>query len=181
MTARYCTLCRREHPVPLCEVCGDELASGHVLLRVCDGCKRILRAAHIKPPPSALGYQVPGSEPPEMVLGSNDRRQSLNPVSVDAGGLYGAVRLGRVATFDPRGEQVYVLWAADREQPLYIGRSSSVITRLSQHWRDDIKRDQTERVQLIRCDDHQRALDTELALIKALDPVLNVLSKNGGS
>jgi ribosomal protein L34E len=43
----WCHVCRRTHPVPVCEVCGVELRDlPHRLVMVCEPCKAVARTAH---------------------------------------------------------------------------------------------------------------------------------------
>jgi hypothetical protein len=48
MTAVWCSLCRRDHILPTCAECGCDLAHGHIILRVCEPCKIVLRLERLK-------------------------------------------------------------------------------------------------------------------------------------
>lgn len=73
---------------------------------------------------------------------------------------------------DPHGYYVYILWG--ETEPIYVGQSSNVLNRLGSHMGDPEKRAATKRIQLIRCDDREKMLETELHLIGEYRPILNV-------
>jgi excinuclease UvrABC nuclease subunit len=77
-------------------------------------------------------------------------------------------------SIDPDGHFVYLLWDHDPTTPLYVGKSSCVLTRLATHMRD--KR-QTRRVQLIPCATPSEMAATEARLIRQYRPRLNVVGK----
>jgi hypothetical protein len=43
MTAVWCRLCRRDHILKTCEMCGCDLKHGHVLIHFCEPCKKVVR------------------------------------------------------------------------------------------------------------------------------------------
>ena len=44
MTAVWCRLCRRDHVLDTCELCGADLEHGHKLIHLCEPCKTVMRA-----------------------------------------------------------------------------------------------------------------------------------------
>ncbi len=44
----WCSMCRRHHPMPVCEVCGAELRDlPHRLVMVCEPCKATARKERV--------------------------------------------------------------------------------------------------------------------------------------
>jgi hypothetical protein len=43
VTAAWCALCRRDHILKTCELCGADLEHGHKLIHLCEPCKRLMR------------------------------------------------------------------------------------------------------------------------------------------
>jgi hypothetical protein len=43
MTTVWCGLCRRDHILKTCELCGCDLEHGHKLVHFCEPCKSVLR------------------------------------------------------------------------------------------------------------------------------------------
>ncbi|MCM3884292.1 hypothetical protein [Frankia sp. R82] len=77
--------------------------------------------------------------------------------------------------FDPRGCFVYLLWGADPDRPLYVGKSTKILARLGQHMGDRQKRHRVQRVTVIRCRDGRQMNRTEEKLIAEYQPTLNIL------
>lgn len=80
---------------------------------------------------------------------------------------------------DPHGHFVYILWGED--EPIYIGMSSNILSRIGRHMDSSDKRAATKRIQLIRCIDRAKAADTEWSLIGKYCPRLNIAGTRGGS
>jgi predicted GIY-YIG superfamily endonuclease len=78
---------------------------------------------------------------------------------------------GDIEAFDPRGFFVYVLW--DDKRRLYIGKSTNVLQRLGQHMGKKNKRDQVERVEVIRCESERAMVTKEAQLIRKHRPPMN--------
>lgn len=82
--------------------------------------------------------------------------------------------------FDPEGYFVYILWGDDEQHPVYVGKSTNILSRLGAHLGNRSKRRATRRIQLIRCTS-QHAMDkTEALLIVHYRPQLNIVG-NGAS
>lgn len=77
--------------------------------------------------------------------------------------------------FDQHGFYVYILWGADEDNPLYIGQSRNVLSRLGQHMADKEKRYLVRSVQLIKCSGRATMCRTEPALIREYSPPLNTV------
>jgi hypothetical protein len=43
MTTVWCGLCRRDHTLKTCELCGADLEHGHKLIHLCEPCKNLMR------------------------------------------------------------------------------------------------------------------------------------------
>jgi hypothetical protein len=43
MTTVWCGLCRRDHILKTCELCGNDLEHGHKLIHYCEPCKSVIR------------------------------------------------------------------------------------------------------------------------------------------
>jgi predicted GIY-YIG superfamily endonuclease len=70
---------------------------------------------------------------------------------------------------------VYIFRAADG-QPLYVGQSTNVLSRLAQHRKRDFY-EQADRIELIQCATWQDMQALERTLIKKLNPTHNVVGK----
>lgn len=77
--------------------------------------------------------------------------------------------------FDPRGYFVYFLWGSDDQRPLYVGKSTNVLARLGSHLGDWRKRDQVERVTLLKCASVQQMDSAETRMIHHYQPPLNTV------
>ncbi|MGH3644371.1 MAG: hypothetical protein ACRDUX_35735 [Mycobacterium sp.] len=78
-------------------------------------------------------------------------------------------------SFDPRGCFVYILWGDDPERPVYVGKSTNVLSRLGSHMQpSSAKGGLVRRVQLMRCRDRPTMDRTEVRLIHQYRPLLNV-------
>lgn len=84
-----------------------------------------------------------------------------------------AVRASLDVAFDPNGYFVYLLWGEDLEQPLYIGRSTNVLSRLGTHLNDRDKRAVISRVSMMRCDSEMVMCKMEERLIRLYEPEWN--------
>lgn len=79
-------------------------------------------------------------------------------------------------SFDPNGKYVYLLWGADTNCPLYIGRTSNLMSRLSGH-RSDPAKASVNRVQVIQCESFGHMVELESMLIRVYQPPLNKAGK----
>lgn len=79
-------------------------------------------------------------------------------------------------SFDPRGCYVYLLWTDDDRCPLYVGRSTNLMSRLAQH-RSDPEKVGVVRVQVIPCVDFDHMARLELQLIQSYQPPMNKVGK----
>jgi excinuclease UvrABC nuclease subunit len=75
--------------------------------------------------------------------------------------------------FDPRGFFVYFLWGNETDRPLYVGKSTNILSRLGTHLTDPVKRWQITRVTLLKCETAQRMDHTESRMIRHYQPPLN--------
>lgn len=91
--------------------------------------------------------------------------------------LDGVTRVEIDDCIDPHGYYVYILW--DDTEPIYVGQSANVLNRLGAHMGDSGKRADTRRVQLVRCDSREKALEAELTLIEMHRPRLNIQGNPG--
>jgi hypothetical protein len=73
---------------------------------------------------------------------------------------------------------VYCLWGADKSQPLYVGRSANILSRLGNHLSDSTKRPHVQRVTLIECETRADMRLTETKLIAQFQPPWNTLGIN---
>lgn len=75
--------------------------------------------------------------------------------------------------FDPDGCFVYCLWGRDRKVPIYVGKSTNILSRLGAHMNDSTKRILTYRITLLRCANEMQMDATERRLIARYQPELN--------
>lgn len=73
---------------------------------------------------------------------------------------------------DPRGDFVYILRDGIGE-PIYVGSSSNLLSRLGAHMDNRVKRSATVMVEIIRCPDRDNMLHTERFLIQKYRPQFN--------
>lgn len=85
-----------------------------------------------------------------------------------------AVKASLQDAIDPSGYVVYLLWGDDLEQPLYIGRSTNVLTRLGTHLGDGSKRGAVRKVSMIRCDSERTMCKMEERMIRLYRPEWNI-------
>lgn len=110
-------------------------------------------------------------EVPEGVFGQIYPREGRSSVSVDAGR-----QSDRILTVETQASYVYVLSdGPGDDEAFYVGRSDRIWARLAEHLRNPAKRDQVSWIRLLRCDSHQHAVETELRLIRELQPRWNQL------
>lgn len=74
---------------------------------------------------------------------------------------------------NPQGFYVYVLWGD--EGPVYVGKSTNILSRPGQHMNDPKRREATKRVQFIEYDEEDTMTAAESALIKAYRPRFNIM------
>lgn len=78
--------------------------------------------------------------------------------------------------FDPSGFFVYTLWGFDSsERPLYVGRSTNVISRVGQHLQKSERRSKVRCLTLLRLGDAEEMRATEERLIRFHDPEWNLV------
>jgi hypothetical protein len=85
------------------------------------------------------------------------------------------------SSFDPRifrGYFLYILWGDDAKQPVYVGQSTNILSRLSSHMNDTLKRKLTRRIQLLRCKTAAEMVANETRLIRHYRPLLNKAGNN---
>jgi hypothetical protein len=76
-------------------------------------------------------------------------------------------------SFEPHGCFVYILWGDDPERPVYVGKSTNILTRLGSHMGEATKRRLTTRIELLRCNGTPVMDRTEIRLIRQYRPLLN--------
>ena len=81
-------------------------------------------------------------------------------------------------SFDPTGCFVYILWGDDPDTPVYVGKSTNILSRIGNHMGNRGKRDLTGRIQLLRCRDTAAMDETESRLIRHYRPKLNIAGKD---
>lgn len=85
-----------------------------------------------------------------------------------------------VAVLNPHAFHVYVLWGWDDKQPLYVGSSIQVLSRVAWHLQRREKRESVRRVTVLRCDTSDAMRDLERRLIAEHQPPLNVMGVTRG-
>jgi hypothetical protein len=77
--------------------------------------------------------------------------------------------------FDPLGCFVYLLWQdKDDRVPIYVRKSTNILSRLGTHLSDPTRRRRVAWVTLIRCRDGRQMDRTEERLIRKYRPELNI-------
>lgn len=75
---------------------------------------------------------------------------------------------------NPHGFYVYLLWEAEGEVPIYVGKSTNILSRLGQHMTTHDRRHRTKRITVIRCKTDRQMDQTERRLIRHYRPELNI-------
>lgn len=76
-------------------------------------------------------------------------------------------------SLETHGHFVYCLWGEDDETPLYVGRSTNVLSRVGSHLADATKKDVVRRVSLIPCETQHAMNLLEARLIRTHQPLWN--------
>lgn len=78
-------------------------------------------------------------------------------------------------SIEPSGFYVYCLWGDDPDRPIYVGRSSNVLSRLGSHLSSRLRRRMVRRVTLTKLNTYRQMCDHEARLIRHYQPALNVV------